>query len=84
MNLLVELLFPRRCAICDKPVDKMGRYICKKCESTLQYVDSPCCMKCGKGLKNETEEYCIDCQNVEHFFQSGRALYEYEPYRRRE
>ena len=79
MNLLVELLFPRRCPICDKPVDKLGDYICKKCHGALQYVTTPYCMKCGKGLENETKEYCSDCQNMEHIFQSGRALYEYEP-----
>ena len=79
MNLLIELLFPRRCPICDKPVDKIGRYVCKKCEASLQYVEPPYCMKCGKGLESETKEYCMDCQNTEHFFQSGRALYEYEP-----
>ena len=79
MNLLIELLFPRRCPICDKPVDKIGCYICKKCENALQYVEVPYCMKCGKGLKDETKEYCMDCQNMEHFFHSGRALYEYEP-----
>ena len=32
MNFLVELLFPRRCPVCDKPVDKMGRLICKSCK----------------------------------------------------
>lgn len=78
MNLLIELLFPRRCPICDKPVDKVGRYACKKCESLLQYVTTPYCMKCGKSLKCETKEYCMDCQRLEHLFQSGRALYEYD------
>ena len=77
MNLLIELLFPRRCPICDKPVDKMGCYACKKCQITLQYVHSPYCMKCGKELKENTKEYCEDCENVQHYFDRGRALYEY-------
>lgn len=78
MNLLIELLFPRRCPVCDKPVDKMGRYICKKCQRALRYVHSPFCMKCGKSLKNDIKEYCEDCQNVQHFFDRGKALYEYD------
>ena len=78
MNLLVELLFPRRCPICDKPVDKMGHYVCKSCQGTIRYVKAPYCMKCGKSLRDDTKEYCLDCQKTEHFFQSGRALYEYE------
>jgi len=48
------LLFPRRCPICDKPVDKVGRYACKKCESLLQYVTTPYCMKCGNYLVIES------------------------------
>ena len=78
MNLLIELLFPRRCPVCDKPVDKMGRYICKRCQNTLQYVQSPYCMKCGKSLNEDTKEYCEDCQSVGHVFERGRALYKYD------
>lgn len=78
MNFLVELLFPRRCPVCDRPVDKMGRYICKKCRNKIQYIQSPFCMKCGKSLKDEAMEYCEDCKNATHLFERGRALYEYD------
>ena len=78
MNFLVELLFPRRCPVCDRPIDKMGRYICKKCRNKIQYIQSPFCMKCGKSLKDEAMEYCEDCKNATHLFERGRALYEYD------
>ncbi len=78
MNLLVEILFPRRCPICDKPVDKMGRYICTKCRPKIKYIKEPFCMKCGKGLRDDTLEYCEDCKNSDHIFTRGRALYEYD------
>lgn len=78
MNFLVELLFPRRCPVCDKPVDKMGRLICKPCKKKLEYVQAPFCMKCGKKLRDDTVEYCVDCEKAEHIFDRGRALYEYE------
>ena len=78
MNFLIELLFPRRCPICDKPVDKMGGYICKRCFEKIRYVESPYCLKCGKSLKEDTLEYCEDCKNAAHIFDRGRALYEYE------
>ena len=78
MNFLIELLFPRRCAVCDKPVDKMGRYVCKNCMSRFVYVEQPLCMKCGKHLKDDGEEYCEDCKNTEHIFDRSWALYEYE------
>lgn len=78
MNFLVELFFPRRCPICDKPVDKMGRYICTKCREKIRYIKSPFCLKCGKSLKDDTIEYCEDCRNLNHIFDRGRALYEYD------
>ncbi len=78
MNFLIELLFPRRCPLCDKPVDKMGRLICKKCEMRLRYIESPFCMKCGKALKDNTKEYCVDCECANHVFDRSRALYEYD------
>lgn len=78
MNFLIELLFPRRCPVCDKPVDKMGRYICRKCRKKVQYVKSPLCLKCGKSVKDETQEFCEDCRNFNHIFDRGRALYEYD------
>lgn len=78
MNFLIELLFPRRCPVCDKPVDKMGRYICGKCRKKIQYVQSPFCLKCGKSLKDDSAEYCEDCRNANHIFDRGRALYEYD------
>ncbi len=78
MNFLIELLFPRRCPVCDRPVDKMGRYACKKCRRGLKYVENSYCMKCGKSLKEADDECCVDCQNASHLFDRGRALYEYE------
>lgn len=78
MNFLVELLFPRRCPLCDRPVDKIGRYICKKCENEIRYVASPYCFQCGKGLKDDTREFCEDCENSNHVFDKGKALYEYD------
>ena len=62
MNFLIELLFPRRCPVCDSPVDKMGRYVCKKCRAELKYVEDSYCMKCGKSLKTADDEFCGDCK----------------------
>ncbi len=78
MNFLIELLFPRRCPVCDKPVDKMGRYICTKCRPKIKYVREPLCMKCGKSLRDDALEYCGDCKNSAHIYTRGRALYEYD------
>ncbi len=73
-----ELLFPRRCPVCDKPVRPAGHLICDKCRNKLKYVSKIQCMKCGKPLYKETEEYCEDCKKKHHEFVRGKSLYEYK------
>jgi len=73
-----ELLFPRRCPVCDRPVKPAGRKICDSCRGKLKYVSEAYCMKCGKPLLQKTEEYCTDCREKRHEFIQGRSLYEYE------
>ncbi|WWR15528.1 double zinc ribbon domain-containing protein [Lachnospiraceae bacterium JLR.KK008] len=75
-HLLLELLFPRRCPVCDG-VQPLGQVICPSCADSLQVVRSPFCRKCGKPLANERQEYCGDCAGGTHLYLEGRALYEY-------
>ena len=77
-STLVNLLFPRRCVVCDNPVNPYGKLICHDCAKTLRYVRGPRCYKCGKPLSDETMEYCDDCKRHEHEYISGMALFEYK------
>ena len=62
--------------MCDRPC-KLGMYICRECEGTLIRTRGTLCMKCGKKLLNEDEEYCPDCNENRHLYKTGRSLYEY-------
>ena len=73
-----ELLFPRRCPVCDKPVRPAGHLICDICKNKLKYVSEMYCMKCGKPLFKDMEEYCEDCKKKRHKFVQGKSLYEYK------
>ena len=73
-----ELLFPRRCPVCDKPVRPAGHLICDTCKGKLKYISEIHCMKCGKPLAAETEEYCSDCKKKKHKFIQGKSVYEYK------
>ncbi len=73
----LQLLFPRRCPVCDDIVRDFGEKICMECMSRLTYLTMPWCMKCGKKLYAE-EEFCTDCRRKKHNFVRGRALYEYQ------
>ena len=76
MSLLLQLLFPRRCPVCDRIVRPFGEKICPECRGSLRPISPPWCMKCGKKLQEETE-ICGDCKRRVHSFVRGRALYEY-------
>lgn len=74
--LIKELLFPRRCPVCDN-VCPFGTNICPECRSMLVKIRGPVCYKCGKALKNSDEEYCFDCKMKKHNYDRGVSLYEY-------
>ncbi|MCQ2548826.1 MAG: ComF family protein [Lachnospiraceae bacterium] len=74
--LVLDILYPRRCAICDGvlPFGEKGCH--KTCKQTIQYIGATVCCKCGKPVKEE-EEYCQDCKMRPHAFDQARALYPY-------
>ena len=76
-NLLLELIFPRRCAVCDTILPWGQKELCDGCKMKIQYCTGPLCFKCGKSVKEE-EEYCYDCRNKIHHFKQGAALFPYE------
>jgi ComF family protein len=75
---LLDLVYPRRCPVCDRAVKPFGSLICKACEHQFAYIEDAYCLKCGKSLREQEREYCKDCMQHEHLFDSGRALFEYQ------
>lgn len=76
-GLWLDLIFPRRCTICDKVLPLGKKEICDLCRVKLQYLTQDTCFRCGKPVKSE-EEYCYDCRHKPHFFRQGAALFPYE------
>lgn len=76
-QLLIQLVFPLRCPVCDNIVSPMGEKICLECIPKLHYIAQPRCLKCGKKLADPQREYCHDCSVRKHEFIQGRALYDY-------
>ena len=76
-RILTDLLFPRRCPVCDRPVKPFGRDICDGCRGTLILIREPRCLKCGKQLQDAGAEYCYDCSRRRHVYTKGAALYSY-------
>lgn len=73
----INLLFPRRCPVCEDIAELAGKLICPSCISKLSPVRQPTCRKCGKELFSEQAEYCFDCSRHKRSFESGAALFNY-------
>lgn len=72
-----ELVFPRRCPVCDRPVQPFGALICSSCEGMLQKVQAPACRRCGKQLRSSADDLCRDCRTLPHVFERGRTVFTY-------
>jgi len=79
LNLISDLIFPRRCPVCDGVLSERDRkdLVCLECLPKIKYIKSPKCYKCGKQLGDDEAEYCADCRKKEHLFERGFALYDY-------
>lgn len=75
-DVLWELLFPRRCPVCDGVVRFCKEYICPSCLEKIKFLGDRTCLKCGKELEEE-EEYCADCRRKRHNYEQGAAVFEY-------
>ena len=76
-GMLLDLVYPRRCPVCDKAVKPFGSLICEECTKKIKYVKAPCCQKCGKELKDKRAFFCHDCAHKEHKYDRGMALFSY-------
>ena len=73
-----ELIYPRRCPVCDRPVHPAGALICPACEKTLQRVTPPVCLRCGKPVREpNTGHLCPDCLKIPHVYDRGCAVFVY-------
>ncbi len=75
---VLDLVFPPRCPLCDGLLLKREHGVCKVCRKNLPYVTEPYCMKCGKALLDEGDEFCSDCRQTAHDFVRCRSVFVYE------
>lgn len=76
---LFNLLFPRRCAVCDTLISGKED-ICTECKGKMHFLPDSVCMVCGKTVK-ESGIYCYDCGRKEHVFIRNFAVFHYEDIR---
>ena len=54
INIILDLLFPRRCPVCGQIVMPKGSLICPGCVKKLSWVRGPVCKCCGKEIISGT------------------------------
>ena len=76
--MLLDLLFPRRCPICEEIIKKKNKYICDKCKDKITYNVEPVCKKCGKSITTFEKEYCRACCTKNYYFDMGVSVFKHK------
>ena len=77
LSCLADILFPRRCVLCDAPLGFKTLHVCRKCRPKLKFIEEPWCLKCGKAMADASKPYCRDCSRVNHYYTKGFAPFLY-------
>ena len=72
-NMLLDLVYPKRCPICGQPAP-FGSGICPECRRRLPIIETKRCGKCGKPVE-DFEKLCPDCAKGEHLYDRGLGIY---------
>ncbi|MCR5526092.1 MAG: ComF family protein [Lachnospiraceae bacterium] len=68
-----DILFPRRCPVCDEVMVFRSGLICKTCKPRVIPVRQPFCACCGKPLISSEAELCKICMVESRAFDKARA-----------
>ena len=66
------MLYPVVCPFCGQ-ISPKG--ICDECSGRIIYITEPRCMKCGKSLQSDAEEFCPDCRERRSHNTKGKGLW---------
>lgn len=76
-HFLSNLVYPRRCPLCDRILKNNEKYICFKCVDDFKFISDRTCVRCGVVLKSRFEHICPECQNSGHVFDEALAPFVY-------
>ena len=78
MDRILDIFWPRICPFCGK-VNEEG--VCNSCRKNVDKlrIQEPRCMKCGKPVRYEEQEFCHDCLTMEHVYDRGLSVWLHKP-----
>ena len=56
IQIMTELLYPRRCPLCDGILGRAEPLLCRDCGRKLRFAKEPRCFRCGRPLEREEQE----------------------------
>ena len=74
---LLDILYPKRCALCDRVISRGEYPVCLKCRKEIRPIEEPRCMHCSKPLSSDGEELCPDCKRHKFSYDCGFAAFLY-------
>lgn len=77
-KFLLDALYPRVCPVCRDVVTPKGGLICTECREKLPYVTEPACMRCGRPVFSEQDEFCSSCSQQTFRYERGFAVFTYD------
>ncbi len=78
-RIIIGSFYPRRCVLCDELLEVNSKAgVCPSCKGKLRFAIEPVCKKCGKPLRSENDELCVDCTVKNHAFVQSKGIYIYE------
>ena len=80
-NAFLDFFFPPRCLICEKDIiNAQSQGICEPCLSSIRYISSPVCLKCGIPFNSVmgSDHLCGTCLTSKVYFTKARAVGVYE------
>lgn len=74
---LIDLIYPKHCPVCLEVLPPGKKLICDPCKKKIRYALEPLCLKCGRPMEDEGEEYCSNCKKRMPSFEKGIIWAEY-------
>lgn len=75
---VINLIYPRRCPICEDILTPKDKLIHKDCRSQLVLIAHPKCLRCGKPVETKEQEYCFDCSKKSFHYTRGFPCMKYD------
>jgi ComF family protein len=78
LDTVVNIIFPPRCISCSEIILEPGM-ICAECWPKVEFVNHPCCVKCGIPFEYEfgPNVICLNCEQNNTYYERALFLFKY-------